>query len=489
MNITDTISARAREMPEAPAFLMDAATLSFFELDRAISNIAAAYKIAGLEPGQVAALNLTNQTQHLIASLAVARLGAGQIAFDAADHSPRVQAELRRRLKVTAMVAAGSGSAAGGLLELPPPPSDINQLKELEAVEFAASRDPDLPFLYLNTSGTESGMPRIGLLTHGLADHHFATLGPDLPSGPGSRSMSLASINFIGAKKNIYRFLLTGGCFALMDAGEDGPNELVEFVNRHRIGSIHGSLVHASALLRIAAPGELLLPHVEALRIGATTIPDIVRQNIRESITPNLFISYGITEFGLIAVAPPSQVRSVPGVVGKLLPGIEAVIVGEDGQSLPAGQVGRLRLKSAGMSEGYIGNPEETRRDFQDGWFLSSDLASFTEAGELVHHGRADDLMIFDGINIFPAEIENVLLHHAAVTEAAAFPIRSPVRGDIPAAAVVVQAEVSETDLLAHCSHWLGLHKPHGIKIVAEFPRNVSGKVAKEALAKLFGQG
>ena len=110
-----------------------------------------------------------------------------------------------------------------------------------------------------------------------------------------------------------------------MDAGEDGPNELVEFVNRHRIGSIHGSLVHASALLRIAAPGELLLPHVEALRIGATTIPDIVRQNIRESITLNLFISYGITEFGLIAVTPPSQVRNAPGVVGKLLPGIEAV--------------------------------------------------------------------------------------------------------------------------------------------------------------------
>ena len=150
-----------------------------------------------------------------------------------------------------------------------------------------------------------------------------------------------------------------------MDAGKDGPGELVEFVNRHRIGSIHVSLVHASALLRIAAPGELLLPHVEALRIGATTIPDIVRQNIRENIIPNLFIFYGITEFGLIAVTPPSQVRNVPGVVGKLLPGIEAVITGEDGSPLPAGQVGRLRLKSAGMSESYIGNPEETRGIFR----------------------------------------------------------------------------------------------------------------------------
>jgi len=490
MNITGTISARAAEIPDEPAFLMNAGTLSFLELDRVISAIAGGYKSAGLAPGQTAALHVTNQTQHLVASLALARLGAGQIAFDAADHSPHVQAELRRLLNVTAIVAAEDAAAdAPGLLHLPPPPGDIKALKELEAVKFAASDDADLAFLYLNTSGTESGMPRIGLLTHALAHHHFRTLGPDLPVGPGSRSISLASINFTGAKKNIYRFLLTGGCFALMDEGQDGPEGLVEFANRHRISSIHGSLIHASALLQIAKPGEFLLPHVEALRIGATMIPDVVREKIRAAITPNLFISYGITEFGLITVAPPSQVREVPGVVGKLLAGIEAVVVGEDGAPLPAGQVGRLRLKSAGMSEGYIGRPEETARDFQDGRFLSSDLASFTEADELVHHGRADDLMIFDGINIFPAEIENVLLHHPAVTEAAAFPVPSTARGEIPAAAVVVSNNVEENELLAHCEQWLGQHKPHAVKIVSEFPHKTSGKVAKDVLAQLFGGG
>ena len=94
--------------------------------------------------------------------------------------------------------------------------------------------------------------------------------------------------------------------------------------------------------------------------------------------------------------------------------------------------------------------------------------------------------MIFDGINIFPAEIENVLLHHEAVSEAAAFPVPSVIRGDIPAAAVVLGAPADAADLLAHCREWLGLHAPLAIKIVAEFPRNVSGKVAKEELVKLF---
>ena len=89
MNITDTILAHAAEIPDAPAFLMNAGTPSFFDLDRAVSAIANRYKSAGLAPGQTAALHVTNQTQHLIASLALARLGAGQIAFDAANHSPR----------------------------------------------------------------------------------------------------------------------------------------------------------------------------------------------------------------------------------------------------------------------------------------------------------------------------------------------------------------------------------------------------------------
>jgi acyl-CoA synthetase (AMP-forming)/AMP-acid ligase II len=216
----------------------------FLELDRVISAMANRYKSAGLAVGQTAALHVTNQTQHLIASLALARLGAGQIAFDAADYSSRAQKELRQRLNVTAMVADDSARPVEGALALPAPPPEIAKLKALDVV-----------------------------------------------------------------------------------------------------------------------------------------------------------------------------------------------VVGEEGAALPSGQVGRLRLKSAGMSEGYIGSPEETARDFKDGWFLSSDLTSFTEAGELVHHGHADDLMIFDGINIFPTEIENVLLHYPAVTEAAAFPIPSPVRGDIPAAA------------------------------------------------------
>ena len=487
MNITDSISAWGREMPEAPALITDKSSLSFAELDRAVSMTAAGFAKAGLEPGQSVGIHLTDQAQHLIASLALARLGAGQIAFDVKD-PPRLQTAFRGKLGIVAAVAKPSTPIGTGLSRLEPPPADLEHFKGLGKVDFKGADDQDLPFLFLNTSGTASGVPKIGLLTHILAHHHFKTLGPDLPVGPGMRALSLSSINFTGAKKNIYRFLISGGCFALMDEPA-GPEELVEFVEAHGIGYIYGTLVHAAALLGIAKPDELLLPNLRALRIGAMVIPATMRAQIQERLTPNLYISYGITEFGLISVAPPEMVHDVPGVVGTILPGVEAEVIDELDNVLPAGRVGRLRLKSPGMSKGYIGAPAESEGDFRDGWFYSSDLAEFTPGGALIHHGRADDLMIVDGINIYPAEIENALLGHPAVAEAAAFPIQSPARGQIPVAAAVVKSPISEAELLAHCRSWLGHHTPQQVKIVAEFPRNISDKVDKDRLAKLFEAG
>ena len=143
-------------------------------------------------------------------------------------------------------------------------------------------------------------------------------------------------------------------------------------------------------------------------------------------------------------------------------------------------------MKSAGMISGYVDEPAETTQAFRDGWFYAGDLAEFTPDGELIHHGRADDLMILDGINIYPGEIENVLLRHPAVAEAAAFPIRSVARGDIPIAAVITKSQASEDELLSHCRSWLGLHAPHGLMIVPKLPRNAVGKLLKNELVRLF---
>jgi acyl-coenzyme A synthetase/AMP-(fatty) acid ligase len=108
-----------------------------------------------------------------------------------------------------------------------------------------------------------------------------------------------------------------------------------------------------------------------------------------------------------------------------------------------------------------------------------------TSEGALVHHGRGDDTMILDGLNVQPAEIESRLLSHPAVAEAAAFSIKSVSRGDIPLAAVVLKATATEADLLKFCRGSLGPRSPLRVLAVAALPRNAAGKVLRGELARL----
>lgn len=140
------------------------------------------------------------------------------------------------------------------------------------------------------------------------------------------------------------------------------------------------------------------------------------------------------------------------------------------------------------MASAYVGDPEATARHFRDGWFLPGDLASLDERGILSIHGRMDDMMILNGINIFPVEIERALESHPAVACAVAFAVASDIHGQIPAAAVELRGggAVSAAELVAWARARLGTRAPRRIEIVAALPRNPQGKVPRREAARLF---
>ncbi|CAG0949376.1 Long-chain-fatty-acid--CoA ligase [Burkholderiales bacterium] len=141
------------------------------------------------------------------------------------------------------------------------------------------------------------------------------------------------------------------------------------------------------------------------------------------------------------------------------------------------------------MARGCVGDPVATARHFRDGWFLPGDLASQDAGGELRIHGRRDDMMIMNGINTFPVEIERVLETHPAVAVAAALPIASPLHGQIPVAAVelVAGAACSATALVDLARRELGIRAPRRIEIFATLPRNAQGTIVKREIADLIG--
>jgi acyl-CoA synthetase (AMP-forming)/AMP-acid ligase II len=140
------------------------------------------------------------------------------------------------------------------------------------------------------------------------------------------------------------------------------------------------------------------------------------------------------------------------------------------------------------MIASYFDDAAADERFFRNGWFHPGDLACWSGDGQLIFKGRADDMMIFDGINIFPGEIESCLQEHPAIVEAIAFPLPSVRRGDIPAAAVRVRAEVSEAELIGFARERLGLGHPRKVLITEDFPRNPMGKPLRREIARMITQ-
>jgi acyl-CoA synthetase (AMP-forming)/AMP-acid ligase II len=151
-------------------------------------------------------------------------------------------------------------------------------------------------------------------------------------------------------------------------------------------------------------------------------------------------------------------------------------------------------IRGLASSDGYAGNPGRRAAAFRDGWFLPGDLGKLTADGDLIYYGRADHMMIMNGMNLYPAEIERVLAAHPAVRDVAVVPLRHRVHQDLPFAAVVLKpgAQSSEAELMAHARDRLGVRAPRRILILERIPRTGEGKlIARElfCIAAVFLAG
>ncbi|MCZ7525532.1 MAG: AMP-binding protein [Acidimicrobiia bacterium] len=197
--------------------------------------------------------------------------------------------------------------------------------------------------------------------------------------------------------------------------------------------------------------------------------------------------SYGMTEAGpAFIVIPKEEAERRVGSVGRPLPPMEVRIVDDEGRELPAGQVGELLTRLPGRQREYYRDPEATAATWtEDGWLRSGDLAHLDEDGYLYLVGRKKDLIIRGGHNVYPTDVEHVLLEHPDVAEVAVVGVPHPVLGEDVAAFVVPRegAPVTADELRGHCAARLADYKrPRQVHFVGELPRNATGKVMKHLL-------
>jgi malonyl-CoA/methylmalonyl-CoA synthetase len=226
---------------------------------------------------------------------------------------------------------------------------------------------------------------------------------------------------------------------------------------------------------------------------GSAPLREETFHAFRARIGQPILERYGMTETGMITSNPLDGVRAA-GTVGRPLPGISVRVTSDDGRPCAAGVVGGVEVRGPNVFSGYWQMPEKTREEFTaDGWFRTGDIGEWVASGEAKDYlrlvGRAKDLIISGGLNVYPKEIEERLNEFPGVVESAVIGVPDPDLGEAVTAVVVVAAgqSIDERAMIRSLKGEIATFKvPKCVHVVAELPRNAMGKVQKNVLRERF---
>lgn len=476
MNIADPIHLHASSRPDQPAVIHPQGQLSWRELDRALWCAAAHFKANGLASGDRVGLAIQHPLVHLIGMLGLARIGVAHAATPLSEPAT-ARAAVADRLKLKAIVTDVAAGAVPGLASVLLGTGSFQGTARVD--RGVACEQEDRTWLLLQSSGT-TGTPKYAELSHEMAMMRSRRFLPLFQCGIEDRFWPVSRLDFVVAKQRALYALHAGAAVCLPVGIPIGP-QLVPFLRSAGVTLACGTPSHLHQLMALneRAPA---LASLRAFEARSATVNEPLREAFRARFSPELYVVYGTNEGEALALASPDLQRRVKDTVGTVTASLELELVDAAGQAVPAGAVGQVRVRGPGVITQYFENREASGKAFRQGWFYPGDFACFTAEGALILQGRTDDMMIFDGMNIYPAEIENVLMQHPAVSDAAAFPIKSQEFQDVPAAAVILREAVSAEELKRFCVERIGIKYPRTIRIVDSFPRNAMGKILKREL-------
>lgn len=222
---------------------------------------------------------------------------------------------------------------------------------------------------------------------------------------------------------------------------------------------------------------------------GGGPVPREILENAIERKVP-VFQTYGMTETAsqIVTLSPEYSMEKL-GSAGKPLFTCEMKIM-KDGKDCSAFEEGEILVKGPNITKGYWRREEATQRAFTEGWFHTGDQGYMDEDGFLFVLDRRSDLIISGGENVYPAEIENILLSHHAVVDAGVIGIEDEKWGQVPYAFIVLNRKISLEQLINYCQERLARYKvPKGITVLEELPRNASNKLLRRKLKEQFAEG
>ena len=499
-NLADLVRRAAELFPDKPAFLYRESSTSWSEVDAGVDAAAAGLRGLGLGPGDRVGLQLGNTPDFPLAYFGVLRAGLVAVPLNTGYTTGELQHALgdsgARALLTTRSSAATAQAVAAGLdgLELvvvgaaaPVGTTSWDALLERGA---AAGRvqthggGEDLAVL-LYTSGT-SGRPKGAMLPHRalLANlDQISRIEPPVVAAEDVVLLVLPLFHVYGLSAGLGAVVAHGATGVLVERFD--PVETLAEIRRHAVTNIVGAPPMYVAWSMLPDVGDAFTSVRLALS-GAAPLPATVLQRVLDVTGHHVFEGYGLTETAPVLTSTLMSEVAKPNSIGRPIPGVELRLVDEQGEPVEEGDPGEVCVRGANVFLGYW--PDAADGPDSAGWFATGDIAYLDQDGDLHLVDRRKEMVLVSGFNVYPREVEDVLLTHPDVLEAAVLGISHPYTGESVKALVILVpgARLSAEDVIGHCAESLARFKcPTVVEFVAELPHGATGKVSKGQLREL----
>ncbi|GAA1892218.1 class I adenylate-forming enzyme family protein [Williamsia serinedens] len=484
MHLPDIPGRRAMQDPDAAIVADDTTVYTAATFDAAVVRAARVLAAAGLTRGTVVAVVVPNTADLVVALFAAWRLGAAatpvnpalgrhEIAYQLGDCAARVVVTIP---ELTAAIPEGfrvvtdlhAAADAGD----PPVGSDV-------------LAEPDDLALLIYTSGT-TGKPKGVMLDHANLSAMVSSSIAEMSMDSTAHSLLILPLFHVnGIVAGVMSALAAGGRTTI--AGRFDPRTLFDRVEAAR--PTFFSAVPAIYAMLVDLP-ETVTPDTSSLRYvicGAAPASAEVLRRFESRYGVPVIEGYGLSEGTCASTLNPVDGPRKPGTVGRAMPGQTVRIVDADGETITDGRPGEVLIQGPNVMRGYLGRPEETAKTLVDGWLHTGDVGFLDDEGYLTLVDRSKDMIIRNGENIYPREIESVVYLLDGVREAAVVGRPHPTRGEEPVLFVSLNRDASLTEdaIDAHIAEHLARYKrPVTITVVDDIPKNPVGKIDKPSLRR-----
>jgi acyl-CoA synthetase (AMP-forming)/AMP-acid ligase II len=498
IKLANLLEVGLKSKPNEPALISLERTWSWRELDQASTRLARQYLALGLKPGNRVASLLPNRGALLVHYLACMKAGLVATPLNYRYQAPEVDHALEVSGASLLVAHAEREDVLAASKQVPRLPlgrisygAQGGPYRHLEELMTGDNQPTDLPpprpeapaFIFFTSGST--GKPKGVTHTHDTFGWMVASAIAGFALTPRDVFLPATSASHVAASSLSFAGLAAGACVAI--ARSFGGDELLPLLRDTRPSHLCMLPAPLFGLVRDHGAAREDFHSIRRCVSGGDKISAELEREFTELTGFAIEELYGMTETGTSVINPTAAHNRI-GSIGQLAPGFTASIRDDDGSEVPTGMMGRLWIKSPSNMIGYWNRPDATAETIVNGWLDTGDLVAADEQNYLWFRGRKKQIIIHDGSNICPQEVEDSLLENPAVAGAGVVGIHDLIHGENVRAYITFRPGVnppSIADLIQFSRARVGYKAPDEIIVLGEMPINAVGKVDRVALKQM----